>query len=581
MKRYLFNLSTFILWILIVSSCSNTEKTIYIAAKISGSEMWSIVNVETGDILYKDEFKNEPSIIINDVFYVKNSNGTYDYYNIDDVKKPLNNESYIDVTPFSENGKALAVKKGKTISIIDADCNEVKVLPSNIKNACTFSKNGFSLFKDVNGKFGYINDNGDVVLQAKYDYAEYFSDDEMAVVGVNINDSVVKFSLIDSSGKEQFSFSSTEYERHGNFIDGLIPVLKGNDVIYLDKNGKKIFNAGKKQGDYFSVSSYRILNGVTKFSDGKLYGLMNKKGEVLIRAKYDELVLCREEGLYLAKKGEKFGVIDSDDNAIIPFEYKIIFPIINERYVVEDDKSVNIIDKDGNDVGIMNFVNMSLVTSSFFVTSNYFDAKANVSSIFEMLTDSTCCRAKPSSTLADFRDLTSGFKYSDSNTNYVTENKSPYTIEYVFNTNLVLTQYEYFYGVKLEKGREYNWSAKIDKVVVKYNLKDFDESAVESFVKEFERVAVRRGYTINNGLLENKNGTALTIGYKDGEIVINFYYNKNQVSAPIREKRSSDRSQSKSSNEEYDIFGIDSKESIADSAAVDSGGVTRVLLKFK
>ena len=37
----------------------------YLPVKLVGSDMWSILNVKTGELLYKDEFKNRPSPIYN------------------------------------------------------------------------------------------------------------------------------------------------------------------------------------------------------------------------------------------------------------------------------------------------------------------------------------------------------------------------------------------------------------------------------------------------------------------------------------------------------------------------------------
>lgn len=33
--------------------------------------MWSIVDIKTGEIIYKDEFKSQPSVIVNNKFCVK------------------------------------------------------------------------------------------------------------------------------------------------------------------------------------------------------------------------------------------------------------------------------------------------------------------------------------------------------------------------------------------------------------------------------------------------------------------------------------------------------------------------------
>ncbi len=62
-----------------VSCGSDSGQTRYIAAKLARSDMWSIVDVKSGEIVYKDESKSQPSVIVNDKFCVKNESGLYDY----------------------------------------------------------------------------------------------------------------------------------------------------------------------------------------------------------------------------------------------------------------------------------------------------------------------------------------------------------------------------------------------------------------------------------------------------------------------------------------------------------------------
>ena len=122
-----------------------------------------------------------------------------------------------------------------------------------------------------------------------------------------------------------FSFSSNEYKDFGSFSNGCLPVQKENgDVVLLDKTGKKVNSIGKWKG--YIPNWLGFNNGVIVFMDGDAYGLKNEKGEIVIRAKYDELIPLTKinDKYYLAKKQEKYGVVDKDDNVIIPFDYTIL-----------------------------------------------------------------------------------------------------------------------------------------------------------------------------------------------------------------------------------------------------------------
>lgn len=143
--------------LLVLASCSQSNgKLKYLPVQLVGSEMWSIVDVETGEVILKDEFKNCPSVIVNDIFYVMNGDGKYDFYNVNDVKKPLNKTSYKEVTCFS-NGYALAVEDGKTISVINAEGKQVASMPTNVKRCGTFSEDGVAIAQFTDDKCGLVD----------------------------------------------------------------------------------------------------------------------------------------------------------------------------------------------------------------------------------------------------------------------------------------------------------------------------------------------------------------------------------------------------------------------------------------
>ena len=62
----------------------------YLPVQLEGSKMWSILDLESGDVVVKDVYKAMPSAVVNDMYFVMNDEGTFDYYNVADPKKPRN-----------------------------------------------------------------------------------------------------------------------------------------------------------------------------------------------------------------------------------------------------------------------------------------------------------------------------------------------------------------------------------------------------------------------------------------------------------------------------------------------------------
>lgn len=104
LKKTAISAILLLICVFLLTSCYNSDKdeTHYVAAKLVDSDMWSIVDVRTGEIIHKDEFKSQPSIIVNDKFCVKNERGLYDYFTVDNVTKPINEESFLYATSFNE-----------------------------------------------------------------------------------------------------------------------------------------------------------------------------------------------------------------------------------------------------------------------------------------------------------------------------------------------------------------------------------------------------------------------------------------------------------------------------------------------
>jgi len=211
----------------------------------------------------------------------------------------------------------------------------------------------------VGDKFGYIDVNGLVIIEPKYDDCEYFSEG-LAYVKLD-----GKVGFINS--KEELKISFRKFERYSSdfnfpkedsrkFLNGLV-VFKGKDGKYgfLDKNGEwaiepkylavapfyegfavvEIAAPGVKGRSGFP--NYEIIDikgeklvdmqfrGIGMFSDGVIpvqlrekdstYGVLNSKGEWVVQPKYDH-IFDFESGLACVWGGEKGSYIDVEGNEV-------------------------------------------------------------------------------------------------------------------------------------------------------------------------------------------------------------------------------------------------------------------------
>ncbi len=520
---------------------SDTIDLRYLPVKLAGSERWSMVDIQTGEILYKDEFKEQPSAVINDFFYVQNGDKKYDFYNIKSVTAPINPESYTDVTQFNKKGLAFAVKEGSTVSIINTQCKEVAVFPEDLKVCYNndIDENLF-LFRDWDDKYGFADYKGNIVIPAKYDSGAIFSKDGYACVGVKNDNDTYTYSVIDKTGTEHLSFSSKEYENFTEFQDELMTVQKESEVYCINLKGEKVLHVGKSKD--FSLYQMTMHGDKIIFSDGVLFGLKDKKGEILIRAKYDDLQFDGDN--YIAEKNEKYGVINAKDEILIPFDYSEIDRLSTNRYLVQTDKLSAIVDGTNKDIGTNNFEATSFFRS-YYVRSNFFNAVKIANSLCNNFSVEECSGYKADTKLGDEDKWVAEvekyvYLYSDRKSLSSTDVHDYSSPTRIFNFDKYLTheKYRYFYGYRFSDGREATSNAKLVYIELQESIKEYNKSAEQQFVDAMGIVLPERGFTDNGkGIFISENGSAVSVGYDDGNAIVRYYFKSSDATASPKNTR--------------------------------------------
>ena len=100
---------------------------------------------------------------------------------------------------------------------------------------------------EKNGKYGFVDENGNVVIDYIFDFADNFSE---GLAAVRQEDS---WGFIDTQGNTVIPFN---YDGAWDFVDGLAPVFKDGLWGFIDKNEKTIIpyqyqNISKKGNTYY------------------------------------------------------------------------------------------------------------------------------------------------------------------------------------------------------------------------------------------------------------------------------------------------------------------------------------------
>ena len=187
-----------------------------------------------------------------------------------------------------------------------------------------------------NGKYGFIDKSGNVVVPCKYGNAWSFSE---GLAAVELDG---KWGFIDKSGNVVVP---CKYHAARSFSEGLAAVRIGDWETgkwgFIDKSGNEVIPCKYDGAGSFS-------EGLAVVELDYYWGSIDKSGNVVIPCKYDNEYRF-SEGLAVVKFDGKYGFIDKSGNLVIPFKYDYANDFSEGLAHVGLDGRYFYIDKSGNE----------------------------------------------------------------------------------------------------------------------------------------------------------------------------------------------------------------------------------------
>ena len=225
-----------------------------------------------------------------------------------------------------------------------------------------------------NGKWGYIDSLGKVVIRPEYDSATDFHD------GLAVVSRARAYGVLDSSGAQviplQFAGLGRQFNEGlcpageggklgfidvkgifvvaplfddvSNYSEGVASVKRSGKRHYIDLRGNKSFEGEFDGAERFagSLAAVRIgdlwgyvnhngtivipleYRSAREFSEGlaavetadRKWGFINSRGQLVVSAKYDQVREYRE-GFAPVLRGNRWGFIDKSGTVVIPFRF--------------------------------------------------------------------------------------------------------------------------------------------------------------------------------------------------------------------------------------------------------------------
>jgi hypothetical protein len=256
---------------------------------------------------------------------------------IDKTGKQVIKAQFDKAADFSEGLAAVVTihenkdKAGKVISyyyernFIDKT-GKVAIKKAKSTEICNFHE-GLARFRSRKGKWGFVDKEGKVVVEAQYDEVWDFSEGIALVKsGGRGGKPIASEGALPRPDKEFYERMRPSREPKGKFG-------------YIDKTGKVILPP-----QYETASSFSEGAAIVKLKDK--YGFVGTKGKLIIEAKYDSAYNF-SDGLAAVKAGKKWGYIDMKGSVVIKPQFDSASCFHNGLVAVSLGESLLYIDKKG------------------------------------------------------------------------------------------------------------------------------------------------------------------------------------------------------------------------------------------
>lgn len=288
--------------------------------------LWGLMATD-GTVLVKPKFQNYISAVVNDRFYV-NDDDEYTIYTAE--KNPKKIGTYKNCGSFT--GDLCPVQDmNDHILYIDKDGEKVldvtEINGKKVQAAYNFFC-GRAMINTEDGKWGFIDEEGEPVIPIKYADAWNFCED-LAIIYLDTptyeDDDTGKWGVIDTDGNKLFTKRFCDLKpSEFKYAGGLLEVVDTDNNYYLlDKDGKEVLKLKENTfTNFISEDAINVYNTETSKA-----ALIDREGEWIIRPRFQSisfngklLVACTEEEEYAIYTLEGEKVADLPEGYVYLFD---------------------------------------------------------------------------------------------------------------------------------------------------------------------------------------------------------------------------------------------------------------------
>lgn len=516
MKKLLFvfaAVATVFAFVSCDKSSSEQLKAEYLPFKTDDKDAWGLLGKD-GKPLFKDEFDAELSPSINGVFAVETKNGI-SLYRTSEKPELIKGCEDLKAVGMMNEGLIPIVRKGQRIEYVDKN-GKTKFVLNPYKNkeivSASIFIDGLAAIGTDDEKYGFIDAKGKVVIEPKYSYVSVFNEGLCLVQKIEKNKDTLMV-IINKDGKEVKKLPKDIYIESTIFEEGKLYAQIGTGenrrCAFFDTKGEIMRKLPKKvkwvsdyQGDYYIYSDEEGNKGVNDMKD-----------ETVIRAKYESMEFVGKK-TFLVEKGDKWNLIDDEDNVIKTFEDYTIMRYSDDWECLlgtDSDGKTELLNIKGEKISNEAFIlGKSFYLCASGVNSDYFDVAATAEKLANCVSDNGIGKIKLGDSMQQWLDSDKPALYREENSAMVYPfmaeveniNKCRLGLQVISKNPITIEKYstEYYYGYSFRSfnGYGFNPNAKVNAVSLFLQFDTEDKvKNVERLVPALRDKLIKKGYKVS------------------------------------------------------------------------------------
>lgn len=223
-----------------------------------------------------------------------------------------------------------------------------------------------NIFEKGNLVYGYINREGEIVIQPQYSYANTFSE---GLAFVRLDKLSDLWACINIYNEILFTIEA-DYFIEG-FSEGIAVANYKNRYFFIDTNGDKVFN----KTFFYARSFHNSLAIVKLYYQNTYNSVINKEGEIVLDSLF-EFISDFNNGYAKIQTKNQRGIIDTNFNVIFwDTTYHFVSTVNNNRDVVSNFIPFEV----NNKVGYIDLMGNVIINPIFEYGNDFYEGLASVS----------------------------------------------------------------------------------------------------------------------------------------------------------------------------------------------------------